>query len=60
VLKEASIPEMPSGCDKLPYEEAKKLAALQAIETYLSAQLLQVRKEIEKIKNTEMYKGDTE
>ena len=49
VLKEAELPELTENFEKLPFKEAKKLEALRAIEMYLSAQLVQVRKEIQKI-----------
>ena len=49
VLAEVPLPEISAEAEKMPFEDAKKLAALKAIETYLSAQLVQVRKEIEKV-----------
>lgn len=49
VLAEVPLPEISAEAEKMPFEDAKKLAALKAIETYLSAQLVQVRKEIEKL-----------
>ena len=49
VLAEVPLPDIESGAEKMPFEDAKKIAALRAIETYLSAQLVQVRKEIEKL-----------
>ena len=49
ILAEVPLPEISAEAEKMPFEDAKKLAALKAIETYLSAQLVQVRKEIEKV-----------
>lgn len=49
VLKEADLPEIPSQCEKLPFESAKKIEALRAVELYLSSQLVQVRKEIQRV-----------
>ena len=49
VLKETELPPLDSSLKNLPFEGAKKLAILRALETYLMAQLVQVRKEIEKV-----------
>ena len=48
-LKEIEVPEISPELQRLPFVKAKKLEALRAIETYLAAQLQQVRKEIEKV-----------
>ena len=48
-LKEIDVPEISSELQRLPFVKAKKLEALRAIETYLAAQLQQVRKEIQKV-----------
>ena len=49
VLAEIAMPDLPGNFDNMPFKDAKKLAALRAIETYLSSQLVQVRKEINKL-----------
>ena len=49
VLKETEIPDLDSSLKNLPFESAKKLSVLRAIEIYLMAQLTQVRKEITKV-----------
>ena len=48
-LKEIDVPEVSPELQRLPFVKAKKLEALRAIETYLAAQLQQVRKEIQKV-----------
>ena len=49
VLAEADIPELPTQYELMPFKTAKKIEALRAVELYLSSQLVQVRKEIEKL-----------
>ena len=49
VLKEADLPELPTQYELMPFQTAKKIEALQAVELYLSSQLVQVRKAIEKL-----------
>ena len=48
-LKEIEVPEISPELQRLPFVKSKKLEALRAIETYLAAQLQQVRKEIQKV-----------
>lgn len=49
VLSNTEIPDLDSSLKNLPFESAKKLSVLRAIEVYLMAQLTQVRKEITKV-----------
>lgn len=49
VLSNTEIPDLGSSLKSLPFENAKKLSVLRAIEVYLMAQLVQVRKEITKV-----------
>ena len=60
VLKEAELPEIPAQYEKLPFKSAKKIEALRAVELYLSSQLMQVRKEIEKVMQESVEEKDVD